>query len=80
MHVYTLVDADYSVQNTQGIHYIDISKWKCDVHKYFACHMACIGQTPFDVVSEHEEWIRSGYFDKEIQARLKGATLLYHFA
>ena len=32
----------------------------------------CIGQTPFDVISEHEEWIRSGYFDKDTQARLKG--------
>ena len=35
-----------------------------------------VGQTPFDVIVEHEEWIRSGYFDKDIQARLKGACLL----
>lgn len=27
IHVYTLVDADYSVQNAQGIQYIDISAW-----------------------------------------------------
>lgn len=31
-----------------------------------------IGQTPFDVIAVHDEWIRSGYFDSDVQARLKG--------
>ena len=31
-----------------------------------------IGLTAFDFVIDFDEWINSGYFDEETQARLKG--------
>lgn len=31
-----------------------------------------LGMTPFDNIVDQDEWIQSGFFDEEINARLKG--------
>ena len=33
------------------------------------------GKCPFDYVKDHREWIDSGYFNEEINARLKGMLM-----
>ena len=63
--------ANVRSRNLQGE---DDNSWKIRALDtcLFTDFFSLVGLTAFDFISDFEEWIDCGYFNEEIQARLKG--------